>query len=110
MSATNYTQIALANDSNFVKRLIGLFNLQAQIVIAEPTSTQYHALRRQLAQTCITQGGSIASQFALTIAFSTNLMAANTTYDFTQLAVVTDATDAAISSEISTLWNGLAGV
>ena len=34
----------------------------------------------------------------------------DTHYDFVQLAVVTDATDAAISSQIATLWNAFAGV
>jgi hypothetical protein len=110
MAATTDTQMALAADSKFIRRLAALFNLEAQVVIAEPPATTNHILRRQLAQSCITGGLMVSSQFALTIALSTNLMAANTTYDFIQLAVVTDATDAAIRSEIATLWNGFAGV
>src|SRR6266571_5912622 len=106
MAATTNTQIALANDQNFVRRLAALFNLEAQVVISESPTVENHPLRRQLAQLCITNSTSVASQFALTIALSTNLMAANTSYDFTAEAVVTDASDAAIRSQISTLWNG----
>jgi hypothetical protein len=110
MAATTDTQMALAADSKFIRRLAALFNLEAQVVIAEPINTPNHPIRRQLAQSCVTNGASVAQQFALTLALSTNLMGANTTYDFVQLAVVTDATDAAIRSQIVTLWNGLAGV
>ena len=102
--------MALAEDPKFIRRLAALFNLEAQVVILESTNTPNHPIRRQLAQACVVNGSSIAQQFALTIALSTNLMAANTTYDFIQLAVVTDASDAAVRSQIVTLWNGLAGV
>lgn len=110
MAASTDTQMALASDAKFIRRLAALFNLEAQVVVAEVSTTPNHPIRRQLAQACIVNGQSVAQQFALTIALSTNLMAANTTYDFIQLAVVTDAGDAAIRSEIVTLWNGLAGV
>jgi hypothetical protein len=110
MATTTDTQMALAFDPKFQRRLLALFLEYAQVVVAELTTVVNHPLRRQLAQQIIQNGASIVSQFAATLANSTNLVGANTTYDFVQLAVVTDATDAAISSQIATLWNGLAGV
>jgi hypothetical protein len=44
------------------------------------------------------------------VATRTNIVASTVTYDFTLRAVVTDATDAAIRSQINTDWNYLAGV
>jgi hypothetical protein len=111
MASTTDTQMALANDPKFIRRIAALLTQYAAgTVLTELTTVPNHPLRRQLAQQVITNSLGVAAQFSVTIAMSTNIFGANTSYDFVQLAIVTDATDAAISSQIATLWNGLAGV
>lgn len=68
-----------------------------------------HSARRQLAQAIITNPLGMATSLAPTICNATNLIAANTTYDFEAGAIITDASDAAIRSQIATLWNLMAG-
>lgn len=110
MAATTDTQNVLAQDAKFIRRLAALLILEAQVVTAESVGTANHAQRRGLAQQILSSPYQTAASFAPVIAMSGNLLAANTTYDFVQIATVTDATDAAIRSQIATLWNTLAGV
>lgn len=110
MATTTDQQMALANDAKFQRRLQALFLAEAQTVVIEAPATPNHAQRRALAQSTLTDSATTARQFAAAMATSTNIVSSNITYDFVQLAVVTDATDAAIASEISTLWSGFAGV
>jgi hypothetical protein len=110
MATSTDTQMALANDIKFQRRLQALLLLEAAVVIAEDPATTSHVARRALAQSIVMDGLTVARQFAPLLSQSTNLLGANTTFDFVQLAVVTDATDAAIRSQIVTLWNGFAGV
>ena len=102
--------MALAQDIKFIRRLQSIMLSEVSTILAEVSTTPNHVARRTFAQQVITNGQSVAQQFAPLIANSTNLVAANTTYDFTQLAVVTDATDAAILSQVDTLWNAMSGV
>lgn len=110
MATTPHSQIALAADPHFVKRLAALLAAEALVVAAEAGTVPSHDKRRTLAQQAIDQPIELARGLAIVIANSTNLVAATTSYDFSASAIVTDATDAAIRSQIASLWNTLAGV
>src|SRR5262245_59589152 len=110
MATTPRSQASLASDPNFLKRLSSLLLQEAGVVAAENPSTPEHDKRRQLAQAIITNPTGMASSLAPAICNATNLVAATTSYNFEAGAVETSADDAAIQSQIATLWNVLAGV
>ena len=110
MPTTPRSQMALATDPNFLKRLAPLLIQEALVVTGEADTVPEHDKRRQLAQAIITNPTGMASSLAPTICNATNLVAANTTYNFEAFAAETSATDAEIRSQIVTLWNAMAGV
>jgi len=109
MPTTPRSQSALASDANFQKRLSSLLLSEALVIADEDPVTPNHDKRRILAQQVITQPIYMATNLGPAICNGTNLVAANTTYNFDALAVETDASDAAIRSQIATLWDTLAG-
>lgn len=110
MATTPRTQIALAQDPNFLKRLVGLVIAEALVVVAENGATEHHTVRRNFAQVVLNNPYPTVQNMALTICNATNLVAEDTTYDFEAGAVVTTATDAEIKSQIASLWNAFSGV
>ena len=110
MPTTPRSQSQLARDSNFLKRLESLLLSEAEVVAGESDTTEFHAQRRQLAQAIITNPTGMAQSLAPAICNATNLVAADTTFNFEAAAIETSADDAAIRSQIATLWNVLAGV
>ena len=110
MPTTPRSQSALAADANFQKRLSSLLLSEAIIVAGEDSSTANHQQRRNLAQQIITNPTQMAYSLGPTIANGTNLVAAETSYNFEAAAIETSAADAEIRSQISTLWNVMAGV
>jgi hypothetical protein len=100
----------LASDQNFLKRLTALLVQEAEVVATEPESVEHHEERRQLAQAIITNPTGMGQSLAPSITNATNLVAANTTFNFEADATETSATDGEIRSQIATLWNTLAGV
>lgn len=110
MPTTPNSQAKLAKDSDFLARLSALLLQEAGVVAAEAADVPYHAQRRQLAQMIINNPSTQAANLAPAITNATNLVAADTTFDFESDRTVTSATDPAIRSQIATLWNVLAGV
>ena len=110
MPTTPRSQSALALDQNFQKRLGPLLISQAIVVANEDPATPGHAQRRNLAQQILTNSAFMTPALSPTIANGTNLVAANTTYNFESFAVETSASDAEILSQIATLWDVMAGV
>jgi hypothetical protein len=108
MPTTPQSQASLAADPDFIRRLSGLLLSEAMVVALEPPAVP--DLRRQLAQRIIQQPQYQTQSLAPAICNATNLVAANTSYDFASATTVTDADDAAIRSQIASLWNTLAGV
>jgi hypothetical protein len=110
MPTTPRSQSALAADQNFQKRLSSLLLSEAIVIAGEDAATEHHQQRRQLAQSIITNPTGMAYNLGPTITNGTNLVAANTTYNFEAGAIETSAADAEIRSQIVTLWNVMAGV
>jgi len=109
MPTTPRSQSALAADPNFQKRLASLLVSEALVVADEAEETDHHQQRRQLAQQVIANPSQMAYALGPSIANGTNLIAANTTYNFEAGATETSATDPEIRSQIATLWNVMAG-
>ena len=107
-------QMLLAHDATFLDRVQYLMTQNALTILAEVNTTPSHALRTQLARQVLTNPGQAAINAAPAIVGSVNLVAANTTItpatETTPQIVSTDATDAAILSQVFTIWNALAGV
>ena len=109
MPTTPRSQSALAADQNFQKRLSSLLLSEAIVIAGEDEATEHHQQRRQLAQQIITNPTQMAYSLGPTIANGTNLVAATTSFNFEAGAIETSASDAEIRSQISTLWNTMAG-
>lgn len=108
MASTSDQLSALGNDGNFRARVMVLaLQYAVGTVYIEDPATPNHALRLNYARSLVAGGGS---NIPIVIANSTNIIAGNTTYDFTTGHVKTDVTDTAISSQLATDWNMLAGV
>lgn len=103
--------MALAHDSSFLDRIQYLMTQVALVVLAEINTTPSHPLRVQLSHQVLNNPALAASNASVAIVGSINLVAANTTINpGPPLIVTTDASDASILSQISTLWSALAGV
>lgn len=100
---------ALAADGSFRQRVRNLVLLEAAAVALEANTTTEHLARSAFAFSVITNPGA-ADQIADVLCARTNLTASTVTYDFSRRAVVTDASDAAIRSQIATDWNMLASI
>jgi len=110
MASTADQLTALGNDSNFRFRLQSLLVQQAAVVYAEDPATTNHVIRAGYAKNILANPAAQAQVVAMVIVNRTNLVAGNTTYDFATSHVHTDVTDAAISSQLASVWNMLSGV
>lgn len=107
--ATTNELVCLGNDPIFRQRIRALFLLEAGVVYGESGATPNHAARALFASK-IAQSPGIADGLAPALVQRTNLTASVVSYDFNNGKVVTDASDAAIRSQIVTDWNYFAGV
>lgn len=107
--ATTDQLTALAQDGFFHQRVRNLMLLEAAVVVGEVNTTPQHNARAAYANKIIATP-SLAEQTVDYLCARTNLVASTVTYNFARRSVDTDATDAAIRSQISTDWNTLSGV
>jgi hypothetical protein len=107
--ATTAQQIALGNDSDFRQRVRTLFLTEAGGIYGESSTVLNHSARALFASKLF-QTPSMADALAPALATRTNIAASTVTYDFSLQSVVSDATDAAIKSQIATDWNLFAGI
>lgn len=107
--ATTAELIALGNDSHFRQRIRALFLLEGGVVYAESAGTANHTARANFASK-LAQTPGFAETLAPALAQRTNLTASTVTHNFDAQRVESNATDAAIRSQIATDWNYFAGV
>jgi hypothetical protein len=107
--ATTDQLTALAADGSFRQRVRNLVLLEAAVVAGEVNTTPNHAARTAFAFKVLGSPG-LADQIADVICARTNVTGSTVTFDFSKRGVVTDASDAAIRSQIATDWNMLSGV
>lgn len=110
MASTPDQLSALGSDPQFKSRIQSLLIQQAAVVYAESAGVSNHAIRVVYAKQVLQNPGGAAQIAAAVIVNRSNLVAANTTFNFASGRVETSATDAAIASQISTDWDMLAGV
>jgi hypothetical protein len=110
MANDSFSQQALAIDQKFRLRVQNALASVAWSVLSEDAGTPAHPERADYARTVINNLGSQAQTVAPWLVTRPNLMQAVTSYDFQALATVTDATDAALESQLMTDWNTLAGI
>lgn len=112
MANTARMQMALAASAHLQSRVKAILSKVTFAVISEPAATYGHEARMSYAREILRQLDFYTSQLAYYLVERPNLANDNvtTSFDFDIGAVVTDATDAAIESQINADWNSLAGV
>lgn len=101
-------QMRLADDAIFQRRIQYILMQEAFVVLAEPNNTFNHQNRVAFArQVQFGAAGIVANSYAIALVGRPNLVAATTTCN--EDGCTTDASDAAIFSQIATDWNMWAG-
>jgi hypothetical protein len=101
----------LAKDAGFLRRVEYILVSQAVVVLGETGIGATHAKRAIYAQSVIAAPAGQAVTASTMIAGSTNLTPPNaTTTVNADGTVTTTCTDAAMLSQVATLWNRLAGI
>jgi hypothetical protein len=107
MMSEGFLQMTLAQDRNFLTRLSYLLVQQARVVMAEAPTTPGHTQRATYATLVINNPSGMTGPAAVTIVGGPNVIGTVTLEDS---GPVTTATDAALTSQIATYWDALAGV
>jgi len=106
-------QMALTRDTGpggFMERVQAMMARVAGVVLAEAGSVAYHTQRATYAKQVVNQFGAQTSQQAgPQIVMGVNVIAATTYNEATKTSVCTIA-DIDLESQITTLWNSLAGI
>ena len=107
--ATSAQLIALGNDNSWRQRIKSLMYQIAAQVDAEDPGAPNHTARVNFAFKVVSTPG-VPESYASWFTMRTNVTGTNVTYNFSDAQITSDATDAAILSQIATDWNFLAGV
>lgn len=110
MANTAIQQQRLADSPHFHERVKSAFSSVAFQVILEGRDTPVEVQRYDFARNVLADLDARTDATVGWLVQRTNLNGANTTYNYDIPAVVTDATDAAIESQLMTDWNVMAGV
>jgi len=107
--ATTAQLSALGSDASWRLRIKGLmFQIAAQVYSEDPGTTS-HTARVNFAYKVVSTPG-LPESYAAWFTTRTNVTGTNITYNFADGQIGSDATDAALLSQIATDWNFLAGV
>lgn len=109
---TSTKQMALARDNGpggFMERVQAMLVFVAGIVLKEAGNTPYRPQRTEYAQKVIQAPQQMAQQAAPQVVMGVNIVT-TTTYDELAKTSVCTATDPELESQITTLWNALAGI
>lgn len=108
MSTDAQLQMALAQDEQFLNRVQYAMATYAVTVMGEGSIVN-HALRAAYAKAVLADPAAAASAIAVGLVGAVNLTSANT-FLHPNKEVTSDATDAAILAQVSSLWNAYSGV
>jgi hypothetical protein len=111
MANDAYTQQALANDARFRLRVKNALATMAWQVLNEDPAAQGHQQRATYARQVLANLDGAAAYTAGWLVTRTNVIGATTSValDQGQPVVQTDATDAALQSQLATDWSLIAG-
>lgn len=105
-------QMALTRDlgpGGFMERVTAMLARVASTVLTESGGTPYHQGRAFYAQKVAERANQMAQQAGPQIVMGINIIVSTTYDEATQTATCT-ATDPELESQITTLWNSLAGL
>lgn len=105
-------QMALTRDvgpGGFMERVTAMMALVAGVVLKELGSTPYHQSRAYYGQTVVREPQRTSEQAGPQVVMGVNVIAA-TTYDETTKTSTCTIADIDLESQITTLWNALAGI
>lgn len=105
-------QMALTRDTGaggFMERVTAMLSMVAGTILAEDGGTAYHQPRAFYAQRVVNQPQQAATQGGPQIVMGVNVVN-TTTYDEINKTSVCTITDIDLQSQITTLWNALAGI
>lgn len=105
-------QMGLTRDigpGGFMERVQAMLARVAGVVLSEPGGTAYHPYRAQYAQQVVRSPQQQATQAGPQVVMGVNIIAA-TTYDEATKTSTCTAADIDLESQITTLWNALAGI
>lgn len=102
-------QMALTRNVEFMDRVVAMLARVAGVVLAEASDTPYHQGRAVYAQRVVASPVNAANQGAPQIVMGVNIVM-TTTYDEVNKTATCTATDPELESQITTLWNPLAGL
>src|SRR5438093_173414 len=100
-------QMALVHSPQFLDRFAYNLMVQAMVIIVESSGIANHVLRAAFAEKVIANAPYQATNNAVMIASSTNLLG---TVIGTGVTADSSASDAAILSQVNTNWNAISGV
>lgn len=110
MANNSYTQQALAAEPQFRARVSAALATVSFQVILEGRDNANEIKRYDYAMSVLSSLDGKAASIAPWLVERTNLLGAETSYEFSAKMVITAATDGAIESQLYTDWNILAGV
>jgi len=105
-------QMALTRDTGpggFMERVTAMLARVAGVILSEPGTTAYHPQRAAYAQRVVQSPQQASNQAGPQVVMGVNIVAA-TTYDETTKTSTCTAADIDLESQITTLWNALAGI
>ena len=105
-------QMALTRDvgpGGFMERIEAMMARVAGVVLSEAGTTAYHQNRAFYSQKVVASAHQAAEQAGPQVVMGVNVIAATTYNEPTKTSVCTIA-DIDLESQITTLWNSLAGI
>lgn len=105
-------QMALTRDTGpggFMERVTAMLVRTASVVLIEPVATPFHAQRSSYAQQVIHAPQTKTTEAGPQVVMGVNVIAATAYFDVTKTSVCSIA-DIDLESQITTLWNALAGI
>jgi len=105
-------QMALTRDTGpggFMERVTAMLVMVAGTILSEPGTEPYHQARSSYAQNVIRTPANATTIAGPQIVMGVNIVN-TTTYDEVNKLATCTATDIDLQSQITTLWNALAGI
>jgi len=102
-------QMALTRNTEFMERVQAMMARVSGVVLSEAGSTPYHQPRAFYSQKVISSPASTAATAGPQVVMGVNVVAA-TTYDEATKTSTNTMADIDLESQITSLWNALAGI
>jgi len=109
MAETSVQQMALTRNTEFMERVTAMLARVSGVVLVESGGTPYHQPRAFYAQRVVSGPSQAAAQGGPIVVMGVNVVNATTYDEINKVAECTIA-DIDLESQITSLWNTLAGI